>query len=43
MAAADVHGLTHIALAVRDLDRTVDFYTRALGLREGGARSCRTG
>ena len=34
MAAADVHGLTHIALAVRDLDRTVDFYTRAFGVRE---------
>ena len=24
-----LHGLTHIALAVRDLDRTVLFYTRA--------------
>jgi catechol 2,3-dioxygenase-like lactoylglutathione lyase family enzyme len=29
-----VHGLTHIAPAVRDLDRTVDFYTRAFGARE---------
>jgi catechol 2,3-dioxygenase len=29
-----IHGLTHIALAVRDLDRTVDFYTRAFGTRE---------
>ena len=34
MARAEVHGLTHIALAVRDLDRTVDFYTRAFGVRE---------
>ena len=32
--AGSVHGLTHIALAVRDLDRTVDFYTRAFGVRE---------
>jgi catechol 2,3-dioxygenase-like lactoylglutathione lyase family enzyme len=29
-----LHGLSHIALAVRDLDRTVDFYTRAFGVRE---------
>ena len=29
-----LHGLTHIALAVSDLDRTVDFYTRAFGARE---------
>jgi catechol 2,3-dioxygenase-like lactoylglutathione lyase family enzyme len=28
------HGLTHIALAVRDLDRTVAFYERAFGTRE---------
>ena len=34
MPAGNVHGLTHIALAVRDLDRTVDFYTRAFGVRE---------
>lgn len=34
VAAADLHGLTHIALAVRDLDRSVDFYTRAFGVRE---------
>ena len=34
MAGADLHGLTHIALAVRDLDRTADFYSRAFGARE---------
>ena len=34
VAAASLHGLTHIALAVRDLDRSVDFYTRAFGVRE---------
>jgi|GEM_PF-5582516 len=33
-AAPPVHSLTHIALAVRDFDRTVDFYTRAFGLSD---------
>ena len=31
---ANVHGLTHLALAVRDLDRSVGFYGRAFGTRE---------
>jgi catechol 2,3-dioxygenase-like lactoylglutathione lyase family enzyme len=28
------HGLTHISLAVRDLDRTLRFYTQVFGVRE---------
>ena len=28
------HGLTHISLAVRDLERTLDFYVRVFGVRE---------
>jgi len=28
------HGLTHISLAVRDLERTLQFYTKVFGVRE---------
>ena len=28
------HGLTHISLAVRDLERTLQFYVQAFGVRE---------
>jgi catechol 2,3-dioxygenase-like lactoylglutathione lyase family enzyme len=28
------HGLTHISLAVRDLERTLQFYTQVFGVRE---------
>jgi catechol 2,3-dioxygenase-like lactoylglutathione lyase family enzyme len=30
----NTHGLTHISLAVRDLDRTLRFYTQVFGVRE---------
>ena len=36
MAAADLHGLTHIALAVRDLDRSVELDPERAG-KAGGA------
>jgi catechol 2,3-dioxygenase-like lactoylglutathione lyase family enzyme len=28
------HGLTHISLAVRDLERTLKFYVQVFGVRE---------
>jgi catechol 2,3-dioxygenase-like lactoylglutathione lyase family enzyme len=30
----NTHGLTHISLNVRDLDRTLRFYTQVFGVRE---------
>src|SRR6476620_10531406 len=33
-AMLKTHGLTHISLAVRDLDRTLRFYTQVFGVRE---------
>jgi catechol 2,3-dioxygenase-like lactoylglutathione lyase family enzyme len=30
----ETHGLTHISLSVRDLQRTLEFYTQVFGVRE---------
>jgi catechol 2,3-dioxygenase-like lactoylglutathione lyase family enzyme len=32
--AVKTHGLSHVALAVADLDRTLDFYRAVFGVRE---------
>ena len=33
-AMLKTHGLTHLSLAVRDVERTLQFYTRVFGVRE---------